>query len=235
MLAPFIASYCALDLAQYGLVYLADRTAQSRGRLGRVPLAEEAEVLGLVVRRRVIAAAGEQGVGGAGARGADEARPQLVLIIARHQRAVNDSAEVVSVLVEVHLRKLARGVLKLRGEPFALRAEVLPKPELHLSDVAVVNRPEPQRARISPRARVRDIENIPQPRRAARRVQERDALGPAPHIPPHPLRPHVVIRAGRSLRPLGVNEHLVGEVILVVARNRSEKRCPRSIAVSDAV
>lgn len=141
MLAPFVASYCALDLAQYGLVYLADRTAQSRGRLGRVPLVEEAEVLGLVVRRRVIAAAGEQGVGGAGARGADEAAPQLVLIIARHQRAVNDSAEVVAVLVEVHLRELARGVLKLRGQPSALRAEVLLKPELHLSDVAVVNCP----------------------------------------------------------------------------------------------
>ena len=137
-------------------------------------------------------------------------------------------------LVEIHLRELARGVLKLRGQPFALRAEVLPKPELHLSDVAVVNRPEPQRARISPRARVRDIENIPQPRRAARRVQERDALGPAPHIPPHPLRPHVVIRAGRSLRPLGVNEHLVGEAVFVVARHGAEKRRPRVVTVSDA-
>ena len=44
-------------------------------------------------------------------------------------------------LGKVHLCKLARGVLKLRGEPFALRAEVLLKPELHLSDVAVVNCP----------------------------------------------------------------------------------------------
>lgn len=217
------------------MVYLTDRAAQRRGRLGRVPLVEEAEVLGLVVRRRVIAAAGEQGVGGAGARGADEAAPQLVLIIARHQRAVNDSAEVVAVLGEVHLRVLARGVLKLRGQPFALRAEVLRQAEPDFAQIAVVDRPRAKRPRIAPRARVRDIENIPQPRRAARRVQERDALGPAPHIPPHPLRPHVVIRAGRSLRPLGVNEHLVGEVILVVARNRSEKRCPRSIAVSDAV
>ena len=215
------------------MVYLTDRAAQRRGRLGRVPLVEEAEVLGLVVRRRVIAAAGEQGVGGAGARGADEAAPQLVLIIARHQRAVNDSAEVVAVLVEVHLRKLARGVLKLRGEPFALRAEVLPKPELHLSDVAVVNRPEPQRARISPRARVRDIENIPQPRRAARRVQERDALSPAPHIPPHPPRPHVVIRASARVRPLGVDKYLVGKAVFVVARNRAEKRRPRSMATGD--
>ena len=154
MLAPFVASYCALDLAQYGLVYLADRAAQRSCRLGRVPLVEEAEVLGLVVRHRVVAAAGEQGVGGAGARGADEARPQFVLIISRHERAVNDSAEVIAVLVKVHLRELARSVLKLRGQPFALRAEVLPKPELHLSDVAVVNRPEPQRARIAPRARV---------------------------------------------------------------------------------
>ena len=44
-------------------------------------------------------------------------------------------------LVEIHLRELARGVLKLRGQPSALRAEVLLKPELHLSDVAVVNCP----------------------------------------------------------------------------------------------
>ena len=140
-MAPFIASYGSFNLAQHELRVLADRAAQRRGRLGRVPLVEEAEVLGLVVRRRVVAAAGEQGVGGAGARGADEARPQLVLIIARHQRAVNDSAEVVAVLVEIHLRELARGVLKLSGQPFALRAEVLLKPELHLSDVAVVNCP----------------------------------------------------------------------------------------------
>lgn len=135
---------------------------------------------------------------------------------------------------EIHLRELARGVLKLRGQPLALRAEALRQAELHLSDVAVVNRPEPQRARISPRARVRDIENIPQPRRAARRVQERDALGPAPHIPPHPLRPHVVIRAGRSLRPLGVNEYLVGEAVFVVARHGAEKRRPRLIAAGHA-
>ena len=234
MLAPFVASYCALDIAQDGLVYIADRPAHPRCRLGRGPLVEEAEVLGLVVRRRVVAAAGEQSVGGAGGRGADEARHQLVFIIARHQRAVNDSAEVVAVLVEVHLRELARSLLKLRGQPFALRAEVLLKPELHLSDVAVVNRPEPQRARISPRARVRDVENVPQPRRVARRVQERDPLSPAPHIPPHPPRPHVVIRAGRSLRPLGVDQHLVGEAVFVVARNRAEKRRPRLIAISDA-
>ena len=234
MLAPFVASYCALDLAQYGLVYLADRAAQRRGRLGRVPLVEEAEVLGLVVCRRVVAAAGEQGVGGAGARGADEARPQLVLIIARHQRAVNDSAEVVAVLVEIHLRELARGVLKLRGQPFALRAEVLRQAEPDFAQVAVVDCPWAKRPRIAPRARVRDVENIPQPRRVAAVVHKRDPLGPAPHIPPHPPRPDVVIRAGRSVRPLGVDHELVGERVLVVARHGAEKRRPLLVAVSDA-
>ena len=212
----------------------ADRAAQSRGRLGRVPLAEEAEVLGLVVCRRVVAAAGEQGVGGAGARGADEARPQLVLIIARHERAVNDSAEVVAVLGEEHLCELARGVLKLRGQPLALRAEVLRQAEPDFAQIAVVDCPRAKRPRIAPRARVRNIENVPQPQRVAAVVHKRDPLGPAPHIPPHPPRPHVVIRTSRSVRPLDVDHELVGEAVFVVAGHGINKRRPRLVAACDA-
>ena len=234
MLAPFIASYCALDLAQDCLVYLTDRAAQRRGRLGRVPLAEEAEVLGLVVCRRVVAAAGEQGVGGAGARGADEARPQLVLIIARHQRAVNDSAEVVAVLVEIHLRELARGVLKLRGQPFALRAEVLRQAEPDFAQVAVVDCPWAKRPRIAPRARVRDVENIPQPRRGAAVIYKCYAFCPSPNVSAHAPRPHVVLGTRARVRPLRVYEHLVSEVVFVVAGHRGKQPHPLGVTVRDS-
>ena len=68
-MAPFVASYRALDLAQNYLCILADRRAEGGHGFGRVPLAEEREVRLIEVRRRVIAAAAKQGIGCAGIGG----------------------------------------------------------------------------------------------------------------------------------------------------------------------
>ena len=124
-MAPFVASYRALDLAQHHLCILADRRTEGGHGLGRIPLAEEREVRLIEVRRRVIAAAAKQGVGCAGIGGFYEAVPQLALIIPGHQRAVNDTGYIVPVCVEIHLREVARHVLQLAGEPLAVSAEVL--------------------------------------------------------------------------------------------------------------
>lgn len=138
------------------------------------------------------------------------------------------------VRIKVHLREVVGCVLKLARQPFALRAEVLFQAELHFREICVVDRPRSKGTRAAPRARVRHVENIAQPGRVAAVVHERDALCPAPHIPPHASRPHVVFCTRARVRPLRVDEHLVGEIILVVAGHGAEKRCPRFVAIRDA-
>lgn len=226
MQAPFVAPYGSFNLSQHKLGVLADRRAEGGRGSRRVPFSEEVEVRFLEICLRVVTAAGNEGVGGAGRGGADEARPQLVIIIPGHERAVNDVADVVAVGDEVHLREVARGVPELAGEPFALRAEVLLQAELDFREVCVVHRPRPERARIATFTRVRHVENVPQQRRVAAVVHECYAFRPAPHIAPHALRPHTVLRAGPRVRPLRVNEHLVGEAVLVIAGDGAQQRRP---------
>ena len=164
----------------------------------------------------------------------DETVPQLTLIISGHERAVNDSADVMLVSVKVHLREVARGVLELAGEPFALRAEVLLQTKLDFCEVFVIDRPRSKWPRAAPRARVRHVENIAQPRRIAAVVHKRNTSSSAPNVSAHAPRPHVVFGTRARVRPLRVDEHLVGEIILVVAGHGAEKRCPRFVAIRDA-
>ena len=158
------------------------------------------------------------------------------LIVPLKKRSVNDAEYVAAVVQPVFVRELCRYNFKLLGKADArLNTETRLERGYDRASVFTVHLPWLKRARVFPRARVRDVENIPQPRRVAAVVHKRDPLGPAPHIPPHPPRPDVVIRAGRSVRPLGVDHELVGERVLVVARHGAEKRCPRVVTVSDAV
>ena len=145
-MAPFVASYRALDLAQHHLRILADRRAEGGHCLGRVPLAEEREVRLIEVRRRVIAAATKQGVGCADRSGFYEAVSQLAIIIPGHQRAVNDTGYIVPVCVEIHLGEVSRHVLQLAGEPISLGVERLPQAELDFGEVPVVYLPGRERA-----------------------------------------------------------------------------------------
>ena len=137
------------------------------------------------------------------------------------------------VSVKVHLREVSRSILELAGEPFALRAEVLFQAELHFHEVFVVHCPWPKGTRAASSTCVRHVENIAQPGRVTAVVHECDALGTAPHIPPHAPRPHVVLGTRARVRPLRVDEHLVSEVVFVVAGHGANKRCPRLIAVCD--
>lgn len=225
-LAPFVASYRALDLAQHHLCILADRRAEGGHSLGCVPLAEEREVRLIEVRRRVIAAAAKQGVGCAGIGGFYEAVPQFALIIPGHQRAVNDTGYIVPVRIEIHLGEVARHVLQLAGEPISLGVERLPQAELDFGEVPVVYLPGRERARAAPGAGVGDVEDVAELRHVAGVVHERDALRAAPDIAAHGIVPHLVARAGRGPRPLGVDHELVGERVLVQPRNSAEQRSP---------
>ena len=145
-MAPFVASYRALDLAQHHLCILADRRAEGGHGLGSVPLAEKREVRLIEVRRRVIVAAAKQGVGCADRSGFYEVVSQLTFIIPGHQRAVNDTGYVVPVRVEIHFGEVARHVLKLAGEPISLGVERLLQAELHFGEIPVVYLPRRERA-----------------------------------------------------------------------------------------
>ena len=158
------------------------------------------------------------------------------LIVPLKKRSVNDAEYVAAVVQPVFVRELCRYNFKLLGKADArLNTETRLDRGYDRASVFTVHLPWLKRARVFPRARVRDVENIPQPRCIARAVNERDPLGSAPHIPPYPPRPDVVLRTSRSVRALGVDEYLIGERILVVARHGAEKRCPRVVTVSDAV
>lgn len=138
------------------------------------------------------------------------------------------------VRVKVHLREVARGVLELCGQPFAVRAEVLLQAELDFCEIFVVHCPWPKGPRAAPHSRVRHIENIAQPGRVAAVVHERNALCPAPHISPHASRPHVVFCTRRSVGALGVDKNLVSEAVLVVARHGAKQSRPFVVAVRAA-
>lgn len=166
-MAPFVASYRALDLAQHHLCILADRRAERGRGFGRVPLAEEREVRLIEVRRRVISAAAKQGVGCAGIGGFCEAVSQLAFIIPGHQRAVNDTGYIVPVCVEIHFGEVSRHVLQLAGEPIALGVERLPQAELHFAEVPVVYLPGRERARVALGAGVGNVKDVAQFRRIA--------------------------------------------------------------------
>ena len=58
------------------------------------------------------------------------------------------------VSVKVHLREVARGVLELAGEPFAICAEVLLQTKLDFCEVFVIDRPRSKGTRVFPRPRI---------------------------------------------------------------------------------
>ncbi len=217
MQAPFVASDASFNFTQDELCVFTGRRAEGgRGRCC-VPLIQKRKVRFLKVCLRVIAAAGNEGVGGACRDGADEAVPQLTFIIACHERAVNDSADVMPVSVKVHLREVACGVLELARQPFALRAEVLLQAVLHFREICVVHCPRSKGPRAATRASVRHVENVAQPGRVTAVVYKRNTSSSAPNVSAHAPRPHVVLGTRARVRPLRVDEHLVGEVVFIVA------------------
>ena len=157
------------------------------------------------------------------------------LIVPLKKRSVNDVEYVAAVVQPVFVRELCRYNFKLLGKADArLNTETRLDRGYDRASVFTVHLPWLKRARVFPCTRVRYVENITQTWRIAAVVHERDALGSATHIASHASRPHVVPGTRRSVRPLRVNEHLVGEIILVVAGHGAEKRCPRFVAIRDA-
>ena len=206
MQAPFVASYASFNLAQDGLIDAADRRAKGARGLGRVPLENVLKIFWREVILRVKAAARQQRVRQAHDGGVAEFDAYRELIVLLEKGFVNDAEYVATVVQPVFVRELRRHGFKLLCKADArLDAETSLECRGDGTGVFAAHLPWRKRTRVFSRSRVRHVKDVPQPRRIAAIVHERDALRPATDIPPHTLCPHVVPGASRSIRTLCVN------------------------------
>ncbi|MDD3822210.1 MAG: hypothetical protein PHN93_00455 [Sphaerochaetaceae bacterium] len=113
-------------------------------------------------------------------------------------------------LVPVFVRKLRRYPFKLVGK-VGSKGNVIPLFQSGGHGVGMLRAQFPQvdAAGIIPAARVGNVKHIPQTRRFAAGVDERDAPAAAPDIPAHAVIPEIVFRAGGGVGALGVDHELL--------------------------
>ena len=86
--------------------------------------------------------------------------------------------------------------------------------------------PQVQASGIGPGAGIRNIKHIAQPLAVAAGIDERDALGTAPHIPAHCIVPDVELRTGGGVRALGMDHDLLVIRVFVQPRRGGEEGLP---------
>ena len=86
--------------------------------------------------------------------------------------------------------------------------------------------PQVQASGIGPGAGVRNIKHIAQSLAVAAGIDERDALGTAPHIPAHRIVPNVELRTGGGIRALGMDHDLFVIRVFVQPRRGGEEGLP---------
>ena len=181
---------------------------------------------------RLQATAGHEGIGDADGGGVSELRPDVELIILLQKTAVNDTKDVLLVVVPVFACKLGGDLFKLFSQVAAGHVKPLLQRRRYRVLVFLPILPQPGPGILSA-ASVGHIEHISQKRPVSAVVYDGDARGPTAHIPAHPLIPEIIFRAGGSVGPLGVNQELFGIRIFIETPCRGEKGCPFLIAASD--
>ena len=83
--------------------------------------------------------------------------------------------------------------------------------------------PQVQASGIGPGSGIRDIKHIAQSLAVTAGVDERYALGTAPHIPAHRIVPDIKLRADSGVRALGMDHDLLMIRIFVQPRRGSEE------------
>ena len=157
------------------------------------------------------------------------------LIVPLKKRSVNDVEYVAAVVQPVFVRELCRYNFKLLGKADArLNTETRLDRGYDRASVFTVHLPWLKRARVFPRTRVRYVENITQTRRGAAVIYKCYAFCPSPNVSAHAPRPHVVLGTRARVRPLRVYEHLVSEVVFVVAGHRGKQPRPLGVTVRDS-
>ncbi|MFR8790106.1 hypothetical protein [Gallintestinimicrobium sp.] len=214
------------DLPQNLLVDLADRCAQRPNRGRGIEIENRHEVLMLEILFRIQPTARHQGIGDTDGGGGLKLDFDVVIIVLRQERTVNDIAEVSLMIVPILTRQLSGYISELLGEIVTDNTVVALQHGQYRPDVLFFQLPQPGGAGMFTGAGIGNIEHIAQPGPVAGIVHQGDTLGATAHIPSHFVIPQVVLGAGGGVRALGVNHHLFMERIFVEAGGSSKKGRP---------
>ena len=216
------------DLPQHLLTGHADRRSKGGDGGGGVEVKDVEEIFMGEGFLRLQPAAGQQSVCGADQGGVAEGRAHVEIIIIIQEGSVNDTEDVVLIVVPILIHKLGGDAFKLlRKTVFGAHIEATLQGGGHGVIVFVLILPKIRAAGLLPASGIGYVEHIFEPGVVAAGVDERDALAPTPDIAPHGFVPEIVVRASRGLRALGVDHELLMVGVLVKPRRRSEKARPR--------
>ena len=137
------------------------------------------------------------------------------LIIIHQERAVNDGADVSTVVVPVICHQFPGSIRKLLADTLSADAVGLSQHFRNRLFQVIVVLPHLRVTGIAAHPGVRHIENVVQARESAGFVQQSNALGTPAHIAVHPGVPDVKIGAGGGIRALGIDYQLVCKGVLV--------------------
>ena len=173
------------NLPQNLLVDLADCRSQ-RSNSGRgVEIENRHEVLMLEVVFRLQPTAGHQGIGDTDGGGGIKLDFDVVIIVLRKERIVNDVAKVPLMLVPILTRQLSGHIGELLGEIVTGNAVAALQHGRHRADMLFFQLPQPGCTGMFTGASIGNIKHIAQAGLVAGIVHQGNALGATAHIPTH--------------------------------------------------
>ncbi|MFR1693812.1 MAG: hypothetical protein ACLSVF_11105 [Faecalibacterium sp.] len=137
------------------------------------------------------------------------------MIIIHQERAVNDGADVSTVVVPVICHQFPGSIRKLLAD--TLSADAVDSGEHFRNRLfqIIVVLPHLRVTGITAHPGVRHIENVVQARESAGFVQQSDTLRATSDIAVHPAVPNIIVGTGGGIRALGVDHELVCKGVLV--------------------
>ena len=221
------------NLPQHLLAGLADRLSQGTNGGRSVEVGDCDEIFAVKVAFRFQSTAGHQGVGDADGSGGLELHLDVIIIVLLQERTVNDVEEVPPMILPIFPGQLSGHVDNLLGQIVSRCSIAALQHGGDRSFVLFLQLPQPGGAGMLTGSSVRNVEHIAQPGTVAGIVHQGNALGPTPHIPPHLVIPKVVLGTGGSVRPLGIDHHLILERVLVKTGSRGKKSRPLLPAIGE--
>ncbi|UQK42405.1 hypothetical protein [Faecalibacterium sp. I3-3-89] len=137
------------------------------------------------------------------------------MIIIHQERAVNDGADVSTVVVPVICHQFPGNIGKLLADTLPADAVGLVQHFRSRLFQVVVKLPHLRVTGIAAHPGVAYVKDVMQPGESAGFVQQSDALSTPAHITVHPVVPDVKVGAGGGIRALGVDHQLVRKGVLV--------------------
>ena len=214
------------DLPQHLLIDLADRRSQRPNRGRGIEIENRHEVLMLEILFRIQPTARHQGIGDTDGGGGLKLDFDVVIIVLRQERTVNDIAEVSLMIVPILTRQLSGYISELLGEIVTGKAITALQHGRHRTDMLFFQLPQPGCTGMFTGAGIGNIKNIAQAGSVPGIVHQSDSLGAAPYISAHLFIPQVVLCTGGSVRALGIDHQLLMERVLVKAGSSGEKPRP---------